>query len=53
MLTQHTPFWAWFLPLAFGSPWVVGIVVLWRHRIRDGSVPRSGADLARGRMWIS
>ena len=38
--------------LAAGSPWIVGIAIAWRHRVRDGYVPPSMADRARKRLWI-
>ncbi|HVC86786.1 MAG TPA: hypothetical protein VNC40_05075 [Gaiellaceae bacterium] len=51
MTMQHASFWVWLLPLAFGSPWLAGSIVLWRYRVRDGSIPPSAADLARTRLW--
>jgi hypothetical protein len=49
MLTQHTPFWVWFLPFACSSPWILGIIVLWRYRVRDGFVPPSFASMSLSR----
>jgi hypothetical protein len=44
-----TPLWAWGLPFLFGSPWIVGSIVLWRMRPRDGFVPPSFAERSRWR----
>ena len=51
MAVDATTWWAWLLPLLFGAPWIVAIVWLWRHRIRDGRQPESMAELARQRLW--
>ena len=45
MISNHTTLWAWLLPLVFGSPWIVGSIVLWRLRPRDGFLPPSYAAL--------
>jgi hypothetical protein len=34
------------LPLVVASPWLVGSIVLWVKRPKDGHVPPSWADLA-------
>jgi hypothetical protein len=53
MTVHPTSWWAWLLPLLLGSPWIAGIVWLWRHRIRDGSLPPSMAEQTRARLWGS
>jgi len=49
VVTQHTPFWVWLLPLAITSPWIIGSIVLWHFRVDDGYMPPSlaSAHLAR------
>jgi hypothetical protein len=49
MVANHTSLWAWVLPLVLSSPWVVGSIVFWRLRPRDGFVPPSYAQLANRR----
>jgi len=39
------------LSLLFGLPWLVPIVCLWPRARRLDAVPRSGAELARERLW--
>jgi hypothetical protein len=41
------------LPPLFVAPWIVGCILFWIHRPRDGEIPKSGADLVRERLWRS
>ncbi len=34
------------LPLVFSSPWIVGSIIFWLKRPKDGYLPPSWADLA-------
>ena len=49
VVTQHTPFWIWLLPLAITSPWILGSIVLWHFRIDDGYMPPSLASMSLAR----
>ena len=53
MITLHTPFWIWLLPLVISSPWVIGSIVLWRLSPRDGYVQPSAGELARARLRMN
>ena len=53
MLVQAVPAWAWVFPPLFSAPWIVACIWLWVRRPRDGEVPKSGADLARERLWLN
>ena len=43
---------AFTLALLFGSPWIVGIVWMWRRLPRDGAVPPSMGEQLRSRFGI-
>ena len=49
---DHVAWWAWLIPLAAASPWIVGIAVYWRRaKPLDGSIPQSMGELLRKRLW--
>jgi hypothetical protein len=51
VIAETVAWWTWLLPLAFGAPWIAGIVYYWHRRPRDGSIPLSLADEVRKRLW--
>ena len=53
MLVHAVPAWAWVFPPLFSAPWIVACIWLWLRRPRDGEIPKSAADLARERLWLS